>query len=83
MRKPQSSMLSNNRPEVSSSTHNTSDLCLTSNQANMEQSKKSHWLPPRVVGRCVTSQDRKRTISTVRFNCSGVALARSLKNKDR
>lgn len=57
-------------------------LCLTSNQANIEQSKKSHWLPPRTVGQWVTSQDRKRIISTVRFNCSAVAVDRSLKYKD-
>lgn len=57
------------------------DLHLTSNQANIEQRKKSHWLVPRSVGEWVTSQDRKRIISTVRFNCSTVALDRSLQYK--
>jgi len=55
---------------------------LTSNQANIEQSKKSHWLPPRTLGQLVTSQDRKRIISTARFNCSAVAFDRSLKYQD-
>lgn len=57
------------------------DLHLTSNQANIEQSKKSHWLVLRSVGEWVTIQDRKRIISTVRLNCSTVALDRSLKYK--
>ncbi len=61
---------------------NEYDLCLTSNHANIEQSKKSHWLPPRAAGWWVTSQDRKRIISTVRFNCSAAAFDRSLKYKD-
>lgn len=58
------------------------DQCLTSNHANIEQSKKSHWLPPRTLGQLVTSQDRKRIISAARFNSSAVALDRSLKHRD-
>lgn len=55
----------------------------TSNHANMEQSKKSQWLLSRTVGWWVTSQERRRIISTVKFNSWVVALDRSLKNKHK
>lgn len=55
----------------------------TSNHANMEQSRKSHWLLSRTVGRWVTSQERRRIISTVKFNSWVVASDRSLKKKNR
>lgn len=65
---------------VNGNTTDTTSLneLFTSNQANIEQSKKSHWLLSRSVGRRVTSQERRRIISTVKLNSRVVAPDRSL-----